>query len=436
MSNITPLVGCHAELRSLIAGFLAERRDSKLDKLDPDDPKRTEIHQQFISVTWLDDAARRVGQIQAVTHSLKPIHPDAKGTNLYSAPQVLPDLSVLGSHCLGNDFASDVVGNAAALDVYKFLKLEHRGHSLLALMLDRNADLAIALSDDPDQAEAWMSAFSGLIEPRGRIASHTLAKQFYWLTGNDPRDDASFHLLSPLYASSLAHSVYQTIQDDRFSEDAKAARQARRDGTFSERPVHEYPQLAIQNLGGTKPQNISQLNSERRGDNFLLASLPPVWRSLNVKPLLGADALFAQYGWRPEVKKTVKALLVLLKSDPARKLETRASRDELVSDLIDEFLQFSAALRLLAPGWSQVPECHLGAAEKHWLDAEGVEQARAALGLPPPSDTSERISALFANWLNAQLRDPLPMDDATFLHWRELMLEQIKEEQREGRRDN
>lgn len=300
-----------AALRAVVADFLKNRLDDKLEKIKDDDDAapamRTPLHQQFTPATWLEDAARRAGQIQAVTHSLKPIHPDARGTNLYAPPQALAALPVVGSHCLGNDFVGDVVGNAAALDVYKFLKLEHQGRSFLALVHERDADLAAALSDDPAQAQDWINAFAALTEPRGRLASHTLAKQLYWLTGNNPHDDASYHLLAPLYASSLAHRVYQTVQDDRFSEEAKTARDAKKAGTFSERPVREYPQLAVQQLGGTKPQNISQLNSERRGNNFLLASLPPTWRTEELKPLLKTESMFPRYSRRPEVKQMVKA---------------------------------------------------------------------------------------------------------------------------------
>lgn len=421
------------ELRALITDFLKKRLDDKLDKIPNDDPKRAELQRQFIPAIWLDDAARRVKQIQVVTHSLKPIHPDARGSSLYRQPQAQSPHPVVGSHCLGEDFASDVVGNAAALDVYKLLKLEHNGRSLLTLALGRNADLAAALSDEPAQAGEWIDAFAGLIEARGRITSHTLAKQLYWFTGEDPHDDASFHLLAPLYASSLSHRVYQTVQDDRFSEEAKAARDARKENGYSERPVREYPQLAIQKLGGTQPQNISQLNSERRGENLLFASLPPTWRSFALKPLLGTDSMFKSYGWRPEVKNMLKALLAFLKSDPARNAETRARRAEWVDGLIDEFLQFSAELQSLPFGWSQMPDCRLSNAEKHWLDPEGVEQVPASDGLPLPNDTAKRVSVLFANWLNAQLRDPLPMGDPEFLEWRSRMHEEIKAQEREGR---
>lgn len=426
-------------LRAVITDFLAARYKDKLEavKEDANDPdaahlQREKLRQQFIPATWLEDAARRAAQIQAVTHSLKPVHPDAKGTNLYSPPGTLAAIELVGSHCLGEAFAGDVVGNAAALDVYKFLKQMHEGRSLLALSVEEDADLAAALSDDPAQAQAWLQAFATLTEPRGRVTSHTLAKQLYWQTGDDVQANESYHLLSPLYASSLAHRVYETLQDDRFSEAAKAARDARKVNTFSERPVHEYPQMAVQQLGGTKPQNISQLNSERRGNNCLLASLPPVWRSTDLKPLLNTDSMFHRYSRRPEVRQAVKALLAFLKTDPTRNVATRSKRAAWVNLLIDEFLQFTAELRSLEPGWSQTPQCKLTESECRWLDDDGVKATDAELDRAPPTDIPERISAAFANWLNAQLRPPLPMGDPEFLEWRNTMMEEIKAQEREG----
>lgn len=426
-------------LRAVITNFLAARYKDKLEavKEDANDPdaaslQREKLRQQFIPSTWLEDAARRAAQIQAVTHSLKPVHPDAKGTNLYSPPSTLAGIELVGSHCLGDAFAGDVVGNAAALDVYKFLKQTHEGHSLLALSVAGDANLAAALSDDPAQAQAWLQAFATLTEPRGRVTSHTLAKQLYWQTGDDVQADASYHLLSPLYASSLAHRVYETLQDDRFSEAAKAARDARKANTFSERPVHEYPHMAVQQLGGTKPQNISQLNSERRGNNCLLASLPPVWRSMDLKPLLNTDSMFHRYSRRPEVRQAVKDLLAFLKTDPTRNVTTRSKRAAWITVLIDEFLQFTAELRSLEPGWSQTPQCKLTESECSWLDDDGVKATDAELDRAPSTATPERISAAFANWLNAQLRPPLPMGDPEFLAWRNAMMEEIKAQEREG----
>ena len=424
------------EIRAVIGDFLKKRLDDKLDKLKPDESNRLALQAQFDFATWLDDAARRVHQLQAVTHTLKPVHPDAKGTNLYCALAELPMRSEVGSHCLASDFAGDVVGNAAALDVHKFLKLTHKDRTLLDLMLAKDADIAAALSDDPAQAEAWIAAFIAIVQPRGKLASHTNAKQLYWLAGEDPMNDADYHLLAPLYASSLAHRVFLTINEDRFGEAAKEARQARREGLFAQRAVHEYPQLAVQKLGGTKPQNISQLNSERGGNNYLLASLPPIWTSADAKAPLGTDSMFPAYGRRPAVREGVKVLLTFLKTDPDRTQETREYRDELVSALADELLHFAAELGSLPPGWSQLPECRLSAAEKHFLDPGGVLGAAREAGMAPPADSADEVSESFANWLNARLRDPLPMGDPEYLHWRDLARTQLDAHDWEGSHDD
>jgi len=108
---------------------------------------------------------------------------------------------------LGEHFATDVVGNAAALDVFKFLKLQVDGQRLLDWVQVQDEDLAQALHDDPATAKALLSAFGGLVRLGGQPASHDLAKQVYWLAGNDAADDSQFHLLQPMFSSSLAHSL-------------------------------------------------------------------------------------------------------------------------------------------------------------------------------------------------------------------------------------
>ena len=422
-----PESGRVASLRLLLEQFLSERLTGKLEKLSPDDPKRTDLQAQFIPSTWLEDAARRVVQIQAVTHSLKPIHPDAKGSSLYREPSQLSASKSVGTHSLGSSFSADVVGNAAALDVYKFLKLSHEGRSLLELAVQGNADLASALSEDPTQAQQWMTAFASLAEARGPVSSHTNAKQLYWLVGNDAHDDSAYHLLAPLYPTSLVHRVYQQLQDDRFGEEAKAARAARKAGTHHARPVREYPQLAIQQLGGTKPQNISQLNSERRGDNCLLASIPPIWKSDDVRPLLRIDSLFKVYGRRRAVAQQARALRQFLQSDPPQNEPTRRQVREWVQSLIDELVQFQAELLTLAPGWSQADDCLLSAAQRAWLDPEGQVPATV-----DQDDATDAVAADFARWVNAQLSAPLPVGDPEFLFWRKLAREQFAAYEREA----
>ncbi|MHA6491746.1 type I-F CRISPR-associated protein Csy1 [Pseudomonas borbori] len=408
-----------SEIRSLIQGFIAERLATKLEGLPADDPKRATLQAQYTPAVWLEDAARRAGQIQAVTHTLKAIHPDAKGTNLYCLPSALPQYQLVGSHCLGDDFADDVVGNAAALDVYKLLKLEHEGQPLLSLLLAEDGDALAALHDDAEQARSLTAAFTGLTRVRDDLASHTHGKQLYWLAGDDPRNDAHFHLLAPLYASSLAHRVYQGIQADRFGEPAKEARQARRDKQFHPGIIREYPQLAVQKLGGTKPQNISQLNSERRGDNYLLASLPPSWQQRDVRlPIRTQDgSIFPAFGQRPAVAELVRTLRDFLLSGPPLNVHTRNSRDELLTELINELLLYAAELWAFEPGWSAKPECNLNRAEQLWLDFRRAAQDEVFASEWRRMAWVDELRERFANWLNTRLVSKLSVGDVENSYW-------------------
>ena len=424
-----PDTGGKAGYRAAISAFLQERLQAKLDKLKPDDPQRDEVIASFAHDVWLASAAKRVEQIQAVTHSLKPIHPDARGTNLYVEPRTLPPLDELGSHALGERFVGDVVGNAAALDVYKLLKLEVNGRSLLAALLAQDADALAALHADPAQAEKLRDAFVSLTQPRAEgPSSHTLAKQLYWLTGTDACDDAHYTLLAPLYATSLAHAVHAQVQEDRFGEANKAARQARRERKVHDGVFHDYPGLAVQNMGGTKPQNISQLNSERRGMNYLLSSLPPKWKVNAQRFPTHADSVFTRYfDSRPLVRQTVKTLRRYLESNPNPVKDTRDHRKELVDMLVDEMVNMAAELQhALPPGWTlDDPRFSaLNEDEQTWLDALRAE-------LPEEDDFANRwlamewpdaIGTRFGNWLNARLEGKLSFSDIEFRAWKKELL--------------
>lgn len=418
-----------ANYQAAIGAFLQERLQAKLDKLKPDDPRRDELIASFAPEVWLSSAAKRIEQIQAVTHSLKSTHPDARGTSVYVEPGAQPQLAELGTHALGEHVVSDVVGNAAALDVYKFLKLEVGGRTLLTSLLAEDADAQAALHSDPAQARALRDAFVSFTQPRVETpSSHTLAKQLYWLTGTDACADVDYILLAPLYATSLAHAVHAQIQEDRFGDANKAARQARRERKPHDGVFHDYPGLAVQKMGGTKPQNISQLNSERRGINYLLSSFPPEWTASAVRLPVGARSVFDRlFIARPEVRYTVRSLRQFLESNPEPNLATRQHREALFEMLLDGLISMASEMQqLLPPGWSRDGHrfVKLNDDEKLWLDPLRAqlpgesEFATKWLQMDWPS----QIGKAFANWLNEQLRGKLPVGDLEAREWKKLLL--------------
>lgn len=413
-------------LGKIIDDFLTVRKDAKLEKLKPDDPKRDDLHAQYERQTWLADAARRVSQIQAATHTLKAIHPDARGSNLYCRPGTLPDCSLVSSRLLMDTCATDVIGNAAALDINAFLRQKYQGKTLLAWMQENEAAVIAAFrADDPETARQWVQAFLGLTQGPAHHASHTLAKQLYWLVGDDPCEDAQFHLLAPLYASSLAHRVFATIQEHRFSDETKAAREARKTKTTCDHILHEYPNLAVQKLGGTKPQNISQLNSERKGVNYLLSSCPPVWRSQPLQPPYGITSVFNRFERNTEVKTLVRDLRTFLESNPAPNQATRSRRDELLACILGDVRILAEGYRVLPPGWSADSRCRLVEAEQYWLDPQrAVTDADFAASWKSMTWVDE-IKRRFGNWLNARLGENLPLGDIEYEHWADLFDDEV-----------
>lgn len=419
-------------LRSLIRAFIRNRLTDKLDKLAEDDPKRDALIEQYHPPIWLADAARRVAQLQVVTHPLKASHPDARGSSLFVTPESLPDRAEIGTHAL-KTFAQDVVGNAAALDVYKFLKLEYEEKNLLEWMLKGDSELLLALSDDPEQAAVWCEAFCGITKTTGVLSSHTLVKQIYWPVSPDEylpnvHDNGHFHLLSVLHSSPMAHCLYGQIQTDRFGEEAKAARQARRDGVHHPHGYHDYPLLAEEKKGGTKPQNISQLNSERKGSNYLLASLPPLWENSGVRPLYGVRSLFDRFGQQREVRRLLRELREFLgKLKPEQNnMHIRNQRDAYLEAIFSEFVQFGAGFyNTLPAGWTADPECVLPIEEQCWLDPSRAEEDADFNKAFLLQDWPEALVVHFSFWLNRVLGEKtlskfkLELGEENFDFWKQ-----------------
>jgi len=419
-----------SRVRAEILRFLNEERlQPKLDKLkDGEEEAREKLIADHQPHCWIADAARRVSQIQQVTHALKFTNPDAKGSNLSSPGNPHADTLELGSHTLGESLMPDVVGNAAALDVYKFLRLTVEGQTLLDRAIQQDPVLALALSDDADEAARWMSAFATLPQPNGPPSSHKLAKQVYW-----PLGDGHYHLLAPLFPTALVHRVWSRIRTDRFSEEAKAAREARREQKAHPHGYREYLNLTVQNFGGTKPQNISQLNSERYGENWLLPSLPPSWHSEPLRPPLKTASVFARhFGRRPEVRRLTEALrdFLVRVADANSNIRIRNKRAELIADIRAELLQMAAELCELPAGWSRHKDCHLDLAERCWLDPgratlEAIDED-FAINCRRGGWRNE-ICLRFGNWLNAAIStDNSRMGEAEAIAWQRVLDDELR----------
>ena len=225
-------------LIQFITDYIASRRQPKIDAFEKEAAKRLEqgddasvialerqeLEARYLPRNWLTDAAKRAGQIKLVTHGAKFSHGDSKASSF--CLETSANESYLNTASLAN-VATDAIGNAAALDVAKLLQTDVNGDSLLASLKRGDYQALSTFAEDKAQLEQWVAGFSQAWTT-GQPASHKLAKQIYF-----PVDDG-YHLLCPLFSSSLAQAMYEKLTAVRFSEESKAMRTKQVNGTHSQ----------------------------------------------------------------------------------------------------------------------------------------------------------------------------------------------------------
>lgn len=433
------------ELKVFILSYINTRKQARLDTFDKEVEKkraglsaetlsiqesewaqaRQEIELKHESGNWLTDAANRAGQISLVTHALKYTHSDAKGTSIFSIDTV-PDGKTLSTATLMQP-AIDAVGNAAVLDVARLLQTEHQGDSLVAALQRGDHSALGALAKSPEQLSQWLEGFRQVFTAR-QLSSHKLAKQIYF-----PVENGQYHLLSPLYSSSLAQALYQRINAVRFGEQAKAIRQAQKTHQWHEKPVIHYPNLAVQKMGGTKPQNISSLNNSRSGRSYLLSCAPPQWQSIEKPPQYHASIfrLRGEADYHTRIALTQMQNFLLRVKTVENNRDIRQQRLRYLDQLIDQLFFYVASIQNLPAGWSA--ESELKRAQQLWLDPCRAKTDTVFRGELEADEWQQTIADEFGRWLNRRLKhEDLILGEAERREWSTAVLFKRRLREMEG----
>lgn len=138
------------------------------------------------------------------------------------------------------------------LDVYGFLNIECLGNTLLGHILAGDQGVRAALATDPVVSLNILEGFQRVAEGKKPLRASTLCKQLYWLWDDDPTNNSSFHLLGPLYSSSLAHYArLRSNTEGSIWSISCCCTCSKKAGQDCADEIHEYPGLAVQILGGS-----------------------------------------------------------------------------------------------------------------------------------------------------------------------------------------
>lgn len=198
-----------------IEAFFAERKEGWLKKnlkASMSEAEVQQIEQQcedtFALSQWLPNAAKRAGQISLSTHPCTFSHPSArKNKNGYVSAIIANAKQANDGFLRSSNVAvePDALGNAAALDVYKFLTLQMQDGATLLAHIEAETQLAkTLLTLNNESYQEIRNGFLAMSATDDSVVTSSKIKQVYfpvWL------DDEDYHLLSILTPSKVTVKV-------------------------------------------------------------------------------------------------------------------------------------------------------------------------------------------------------------------------------------
>ncbi|MCI4892499.1 type I-F CRISPR-associated protein Csy1 [Vibrio parahaemolyticus] len=361
-----------------IEAFFAERKEAWLKKnmstaMDEQQlrEKQQECEQNFSLSNWLPDAAKRAGQISISSHPCTFSHPSArKNKNGYVSSVIAKNRSQADGFLRSGNVSVEVdaLGNAAALDVYKFLSLEMADRRSLLTHIEQGSELAQGLLTQPNtDYQTLREGFLKMIDTDQEAISSSKVKQVYF-----PVAEGEYHLLSLLTHSGHLFKLRQRLDALRFGEEVKQARECRKNGQFYPDGYQEIFGLTTIGFGGTKPQNISVLNNKNAGKAHLLASTPPELKPRNLR--LPTTDFFKESFTAWQAKETLEALHRLFKTD-YNNINIRDGRDYRIQEYVDLVIHKMWQVRLFLADYQGDLSSDLKPEQKFWLYPE-YEQYR------------------------------------------------------------
>ncbi|WP_151730787.1 type I-F CRISPR-associated protein Csy1 [Acinetobacter junii] len=348
-----------------IHAFLNERKELWLKdriKKAENESVIAELQQQakdkFSLNEWLPDAAKRVTQLSMVSHPSKFSHPSAKTSSVIANIEQRND----GYLRSGNvEYSLDVFGNAAAMDVFKFLSLPlNEELTVLDGFEENDQGLKNLIADAKLNFETLSVEFLKIKATDNSIRTDHLVKQVYF-----PVSEANYHLLSILTPSGLITRLKQSIDVMRFSEETKQAKESRKKNEHHEVGYSDIFGLTVTAYGGTQPQNVSVLNSQNAGRAYLLSSCPPVFENRNIK--LTSQDFFQQCLYWKKFSSEFESLQKYVTE--INNQHTRKKIKKILRKMVEDILFIAFCVRKNEKGWSKKEHYQsLVLKQKIWLD--------------------------------------------------------------------
>lgn len=390
-----------------ITDFFAERKKSWLKKKlksDMTELEKNNILQEcedlFALENWLPNAAKRAGWMSISTHPCTFSHPSSrKNKNGYVTSIIAKAPRKADGYLRSGNVhvALDALGNAAALDVYKFLSLVTEDGKTILEHIKQNTEVAKSLLNiKTDSYENLRVGFLEMVSSNETSITSSKIKQVYFPMGNE------YHQLSVLSNSGMIFELRERIDALRLSDTVQRERELRRGNIYSELGYKEIYDVTTIAYGGTKPQNVSVLNNQYGGKAYLLFSAPPMLEQREIT--FPTKDFFVQSIRYYDCKEILEQLDNIFKIERYGKIsldKIRKGRDRCLSDMLDVILQKMMLLREASKNQFRSQSSSLPAWQKIWLCEQYIEERLKR------DDWLETLCMQIAFWINSAYKNSI-----------------------------
>lgn len=364
---------------------------------------------------WFDAMVMHMNECHLASHVGKFTNPDIKTTVCSHSKKVAGYVTTGGSTCsLDILTPAQYLGSASLL-----LSPVTPDKNVLEAVITRDKELEKELELLSLPIEKLQKKVQEMLEDSQKEpeATDTHLRQVYF-----PIAEGEYHLLSVMPSSCLALEMYQRIRAinghkincyDKTSEDYG-------------KPCEEVTGLTMIGFGGSKPLNISALNSWNRGKAYLLSSLPPSLQEVKVR--IPKSDFFKESIWYKSQKIKLYQLHAYMKST-RNNLKVRRGIRALVHKIMDDVIFTAYQIRATGDGWSDDEKyANLPHAQKIWLDDIYKEKRK-------DNDWLQEIAGSFARWVIASYEKTLGdekilLGDGEWLFIKQFMEKVLKDEVR------
>lgn len=328
---------------------------------------------------WFDAMVMHMNECHLASHVGKFTNPDIKTTVCSHSKKVAGYVTTGGSTCsLDILTPAQYLGSASLL-----LSPVTPDKNVLEAVITRDKELEKELELLSLPIEKLQKKVQEMLEDSQKEpeATDTHLRQVYF-----PIAEGEYHLLSVMPSSCLALEMYQRIRAINGHKIDCCNKKSENYG----KPCEEVTGLTMIGFGGSKPLNISALNSRCGGKTYLLSSLPPSLPARKIR--LPKSDFFRESIWYKQQSSALYRLHAYMKQD-RNTIEIRQAIHDLVDEMISAVFFAAYQIRAEKIGWNEEEAySQLPTAQKIWLDDAYAEERKE-------TSWADDISSSFARWV-------------------------------------